>query len=322
MAQTRTSEKGKASTFPSDVHPLHHFWGLPRRFRLVIEPEATGACAIYGDRGVAVVRAFHSRPDGTSYDGSYRHPLTPYTQGKSGEPPNPKKGSKAGVPYRDWPLLTVGSETLIPPKVVDVFVQQERWKVAPSHLLAARGYAMDNMKPLRFVEAEAPLLHAPRAILDELRADAAGLVAASESVRKTLSQQVKAAWSDRPGDQPGEVESRVDVAFWAGSESAFHAAVRGVAVALEQNQAERRASEKRAFLQALQREARRVFDALCPLSVEEGPGDLERVVRAWRSLDRFSDPGSKTLLRCVGLAPPEDVGAKPKRKATKKERTL
>jgi CRISPR system Cascade subunit CasA len=319
MGQTRTSEKGKLSTFPDDVHPLQHFWGLPRRFRLVIDPKATGTCSIYGDCGVPVVRMFHSRPDGTSYDGPYRHPLTPYTQGKPGEPPNPKKGNKAGVPYRDWPLLTVGSETLMPPKVVDAFFQQERWRFAEGQRVAARGYAMDNMKPLRFVEAEAPLLHAPQAILADLRADAAGLVAASDSVRKTLSQQVKAAWSDRPGDQPGEVEARVDIAFWAGSEAAFHTAVRGVAVAIEKDMEEVRTSEKREFLRALQHEASRVFDALCPLNVEEGPGNLERAVRARRNLDRFTDPESKSLLRCVGLAPPEEATATPKRKSKKKE---
>ncbi|MBI5510183.1 MAG: type I-E CRISPR-associated protein Cse1/CasA [Deltaproteobacteria bacterium] len=319
MGQTRTSEKGKPSTFPPDVHPLQHYWALPRRFRLVIEPERKGTCAIYGDRDVPVVRAFQSRPDGTSYDGPYRHPLTPYTVGKEGEPPNPKKGSRAGLPYRDWPLLTIGSERLLPPKVVDSFMQQERGRCAPCYRVAARGYAMDNMKPLRFVEADVPLLHVSRSVLEQLRADATGLVEASDAVRKTLLQQTKSAWKDRPGDQSGEVEARVDVAFWAATESAFHAAVRGVAAAIEKDSADDRANEKRRFLSILHGEAVRLFDALCPLDVSEGPAGLARAVRARQSAVRFTRPDNKSLLKCVGLAPAELPGTTPKRRSKKKE---
>jgi len=320
MGPTRTSEKGRLSTFPDDVHPLQHFWGLPRRFRLVFDRGAAGTCSVFGDHQVPVVRSFLSRPDGTSYDGPFRHPLTPYTQGKdAGKPPNPKKGSRSGVSYRDWPLLTVGGEGLIPPKVVDAFLLEERWRSVKSERVMVCGYAMDNMKPLRFIESAVPVLHAPRGVLGDLRADAQGLVAASDSVRRTLMQQVKGAWKDQGVDLPGELESRVEVDFWSATERAFHTAMSGLASALEKGDEAARTDQKQGFLAALHREAKRVFDGLCPLDAEEGPANLARTVRARQTLDRFTHPTSKLLLRLVGLLPAEDPDGKVRRKPRRKE---
>lgn len=317
MAETRTSEKGQPNTVPENIHPLQHFWSLPRRFRLDFLNPLEGTCAIYGDRNIPVVRKFFSRPDGTSYDGPFRHPLTPYTQGVDGAAPIPKKGSEAGLPYKDWPLLTFGSDTQLPPKVVDAFFQLERWRVADSHRIAARGYAMDQMKPIRFVEAEAPLLHVTPVVIIDLRSDLAGLIEASESVRKSLLKQVKAAWRDR-GEPPGDVKSRVDTAFWAASESGFYAAVHGIAAALEGNLPSARAQEKIQFLGCIQKAAAGVFDALCPLDIDAGPTNLARAVRARQKLDRFTDYRSKVLLRFVGLAPAVEDDAVPKRKSIKR----
>jgi CRISPR system Cascade subunit CasA len=312
MGKTRTSEKPKPSTFPEDVHPLQHFWGLPRRYRLCLDDAESGTCAISGERGVRVVREFLTRPDGTSYDGPFLHPLTAYTKGKETESPNPKKGG-SGLSYRDWPLLHVGGERFIPPKAVEAFYRNQRWKVAKVSRVAARGYAMDNMKPLRFVEAETPVIRIEPRLLQAIREEAVKLVEASESARLTLMQQVKSAWSDRPKDQAGDVQARTDAAFWSATEADFYRALREVAEALAKDAAgdADRVSVKTEYVMHLQAGALKVFDDLCPTDADLGGDGLARLVRARKDLRWFTRP--EELAKKVGLAEPEEKPSKTKK---------
>jgi len=302
MAPTRTSEKkGDPGISPEQIHPLQHYWAMPRRYRFHFE-DGVGSCDICGEVGVPVVRSFLSRNYGANYKGPYLHPLTPYTDVKPGQPPNPKKGDGAGLSYRDWPLVCLGGEARIPPRVVDVFQTEERWRTAPVRQLFARGYAVDNMKPLRFLEAGLPVLHVEEAFLDQLQDDATKLVRASEEVRRTLNQQVKAAWKKRPKEQPGDVQARVDAAFWDQTTAAFFDSVRETKGALEKEDAEERIAAKKRYLQAIHQAALEVFDELCPLEVELGPDNLARTARARRALLVFTRPDTPKLLTAVGLA--------------------
>lgn len=301
MSKTRTSENS-ASTLPTDIHPLQHFWGLPRRYRLCLDDGHLGTCAISGEEGPVTVEVW-SRPHGTSYGGPFRHPLTAYTVNlKTQDPPNPKKGG-SGMSYRDWPLMHLGGDAQIPPAVVEAFYRNERWKVAKVSTVVARGYAMDNMKPLRFFEAETPLLHVAADALPELRADTSRLVEASEKVRRDLLGHVKSAWSDRPADLPGDPQMRTDVAFWSASESDFYRALRGIATALENDREFEIEGVKTSYLEALQNRALTVFDTLCPLDADLGADELGRIVRARRKLESFTSP--RMLATTVGLAKPE-----------------
>ncbi len=319
LRATKAQGEGGSKTFPEDVHPFQHYWGLPRRFRLVVEDGAHGRCAIYGDVDVPVIRFFSSRPGGTAYDGPFLHPLTAYTEGKDGERPNSKKAGRAGLPYRDWQLLSVGGPKLIPPKVVEVFYRHERWRIAPNVCLSARGYSMKSMKPLRFIEASAPVVRVVPTLRKELQAEVAGLIEASESVRLTLFQQVKSAWSERPGDQPGEVEARTDAAFWSATEGDFYRALPVIASSLGGEDGEKNARDaaKTEFLGRLLGAALRIFDELCPAHADVGADDLARVVRARKALAWFAR--AEALLPKVGLAKEETKTDKPARKSRRKE---
>ena len=306
LAKTRTSEKDAASTVPEHIHPLQHFWSLPRRFRLCMAKAQSGRCAITGEDGPVVTEAW-SRPHGTSYNGPFRHPLTAYTVTKPQEPPNPKKGG-SGFSYRDWPLLHMRSDVWIPSAVVEVFYRRERWRTAKVSNVVARGYAMDNMKPLRFIEGDTLLLHVAAQVLRDMRGDVAQLVETSDKVRKDLSRQVKAAWSDRPSDLPGDVQARTDVAFMAASEPSFYETLRGIAAARESNQ--NLEAPKTDYIKALQREAFKVFDALCPIDADLGADELGRIVRARKGLAYFTRHDE--LAVSVGLEEPKPKGNKPK----------
>lgn len=322
MARTRTSEtKGGKATPPKMVHPLQHLWGLPRRVRLDLPGVQAGTCAASGAEGVPVARSYLGRPDGTSYDGDYRHPLTPYTLVKPNEPWNPKKGSADGLPYRDWPLLVVGSTKQRPATVVSYFASTRRQDLVPTARLAAFGYAMENMKPLRWCRAETPIISAPKGLEGEFAEAAEGLVAASDDVRKTLSAQVRAAWSDRPGDL--DVFAQVNPAFWSATESSFFTAVQEIKSGMGGQDARQRDAAKEAWLVALHGAAIKLFDQFVDASAGLAAPDLRRAVVARRALEQFTRPSAPKLRKLLVL-PVDEISKPPKAAkghAKKKEST-
>lgn len=301
LAATRTSErKGDAGIHPEMIHPLQHYWAMPRRVRLNFEG-VLGTCDICGESGVEVVRTFFSRNYGANYKGPFLHPLTPYTDAKPGQPPNSKKASASGISYRDWPLVFLGGEGLVPPKVMEVFIR-DRSGVVPSARLVARGYAMDNMKPLRFIEAELPIFPIGTQDLGAIRTDVIRLVEASDEVRRTIGGQVKAAWKDRPKDQSGDVQARVDSVFWDRTATVFFETVKTLQSSPSNDvEASGRAAKLR-FLETLEDAARRTFSELCPLEIDLAPGGLARTVRARRELLRYCSPKNPKLLSVIGIA--------------------
>lgn len=322
MAKTRTSEsKGGASTPPQDVHPLQHLWGLPRRVRLVIQADAAGTCAVSGASGVPVVQAYLNRPDGTSYDGAYRHPWTPYSLTKPGEPWNPKKAGADGLPYRDWPLLATGSPERAPSAVVSYFMStRRRDRVAQPRLLAF-GYALNKMKPLRWCCAETPLISVAPKLAGAFAKGAEGLVGASEEVRQTLAGQVRAAWSDRPGDL--DVSARLNPAFWARTEPGFFGTVAALKAALEAADSAALARAREAWLAELHEAALALFDELVAAPIDLAAPDLRRAVKARRDLIRFTHPSSTKPRKLLGLPVDEPTAPDepPRARRTRKEAT-
>lgn len=308
MAKTRTSEaNGGSATLPQKVHPLQHLWGLPRRVRLAFSPGARGTCAVTGASDVPVVSEYVNRPDGTSYEGDFRHPWTPYGLTKPGQPWNPKKGGSDGLPYRDWPLLVTGSAERSPATVVSYFAGTRRRDRVSQPRLAVFGYAMNKMKPLRWARAETPLITVHERLADRFAADVEGLIAASEEVRRVLSFQVTSAWSDRPADL--DVLGRVNPAFWSRTEPAFFVAVHALKAGLEADDERSRDVAKESWLATLHEAALDLFDSFVAASPDLAAPDLRRAVLARRSLVQFTRPSWPKLRKVLGL--PVEEGEKP-----------
>ncbi|BDG10091.1 type I-E CRISPR-associated protein Cse1/CasA [Anaeromyxobacter paludicola] len=293
----------RGDTPPSSVHPLQHLWGLPRRCRLEIAQSDEEPCAVYGAQAGPAVRGYVGRPEGMSYDGDYRHPWTPYSYSKPGEPWNPKKGSADGLPYRDWPLLVTGSEKRRPATVVSYFASTHRRALLGGVArLVAFGYAMDNMKPLRWCRAETPLVTVDEQLAPMFSGQVEKLVEASEEVRKTLAAQVRAALSDRPADL--DVFDQVNPAFWSATEPAFFRTVHAVKAELE---AGKTADEpKQAWLSSLHDSALALFDRFTGSSADLAAPDLRRVVLARHSLIHFTSPDATKLRKLLGLSTPNE----------------
>lgn len=315
MGPPRTSEKDTGrTTTPQDIHPVQHFWGLPRRFRAVFAQDQEGTCAVNGSAG-AVVRSFVGRPSGTNYKGDFRHPLTPYSFNKEGEPWNPKKGGVDGFPYRDWPLVVSGGETRSPPAIVNYF-RINRRDLVHNPRVATFGYAMDNMKPLRWVRAETPLITVVPAHATTFAGEVEQLVQASEEIRRTLAYQVKAAWSDRPKEL--DVLALVNPAFWSATESSFFRTVHAIKQAIEEGS--RLVAPKEAWLAELHHAALALFDSLVGAPADLAAPDLGRVVLARKALAQFTNGGARKLRELMNLpveAIPKTRKAPARKKPTK-----
>jgi CRISPR system Cascade subunit CasA len=309
MARTRDGSK---PTLPKHIHQLQHLWGLPRRVRLAFE-DALGTCAVSGESGVPVVRAYVSRPKGTNYKGAFLHPFTPYSEVKPGEPWNPKKASADGLPYRDWPLLVTGTKTRRPAAVVSHFIASRRHLVKQPRVLAF-GYAMNKMKPVRWSRAETPLVAVDPKNAESFAAVVERLVGASEEVRGTLSAKLREAWSDRP--RSIEVAGKLNPAFWSSTEPGFFRAVHDAKTALETGDVAALDAVREAWLATLHDAAVRLFDVFVDAAASLAPPELGRMVAARRELILFTSPTARKLRNLVEL-PVEDVAVAGRRKRGK-----
>ncbi|MFZ5569201.1 MAG: type I-E CRISPR-associated protein Cse1/CasA [Thermodesulfobacteriota bacterium] len=103
MEKTRTSPN-KESTSPSDANPMQHYWAMPRRIRLKIEP-VKGQCDVSGDDIEHGVRFYKRIHNGVYYTNGWAHPLTPYTRTAKDKFPKAIEGRCAGDGFRQWVSL-------------------------------------------------------------------------------------------------------------------------------------------------------------------------------------------------------------------------
>ena len=258
-----------------------------------------------------MVRKFLSRPDGTSYDGPFMHPLTPYKTSKGVV--YSMKGDKSGLPYRDWPLFTIGSESQIPPKVCSSFYQQERWRLTGATKIVARGYAMSNMKPLIFLEAESPLFHVLKEQLPVLQADVAGLIAASDNVRRSLITQIVSAWKKDSDQNTHKEKVHIDAFYWSETESAFYEALYTLTKPSELENPEARRQCKLDFLAAIAKKALGIYDLMCPINVDSMSCDIGRVIKSRSKFTWMISPTGTFLMQSIGLAPKDPERGKNKK---------
>lgn len=162
LKKTRTSEKD--STYPEHGHPVQQFFGMPRRIRLVFERNSNRrTCDLTDMVDDVIVTGFVQRPWGVNYAG-WEHPLTPYYRTKPGEPPLPRHPSVGRFGYRQWIDVAIGKGDglRMPAAAVEAYIRDRAVNIqGPDNLniprLLVAGWAMDNMKPLDFIEDEQQL---------------------------------------------------------------------------------------------------------------------------------------------------------------------
>ncbi|WP_316897548.1 type I-E CRISPR-associated protein Cse1/CasA [Pseudodesulfovibrio indicus] len=233
-AKTRTSEKGE-EIHPGDVHPLHAYWGMPRRILLEKSP-SEAACDLCGEVSPLAVATYLTRPSGYNYGPTWRHPLTPYREYGDDASPLSIKGQANIAAYSHWLGLVYGQPaeqggkrqgTVIPAACVRFARRQLRGRG-----INAAGYDMDNMKAVQWCEHAFPAF-ALNGEETEYREMVGEMVRAADQVRRNLAGALKDALVNEAGKNQAKIDAtffaNASVLFWSSTESAFFAQAKALA---------------------------------------------------------------------------------------------
>ncbi|MEO8298968.1 MAG: type I-E CRISPR-associated protein Cse1/CasA [Burkholderiales bacterium] len=286
-------------TAPTQTHPAHVFWAMPRRIRLD-NVTGNGICDLCGRASDHLVSQYVTRPQGLNYKGPWKHPLSPYYQAKEGWLPlHPQPG---GLGYRHWLGWVLGMQNdkraVECAMVVEQFLQNSVSRGIGLRLWAF-GYDMDNMKARCWYDATVPLFAladcAP-SVHKALRDEIGSWLNGAEQAASYLRGAVKDAWfsTDARGDF-----SAVDASFWSRTEPFFYQRLRARLQAASESQPTDRVATAESWLVTLRTAALHLFD-----DEWVGTGPIERqnparVAQAHRQL-RANLDGPK-LRAALGL---------------------
>ena len=300
------------TTAPAQVHPLHVYWGMPRRIRLDWDQISHGACDICRRSSDRLVSQYAARPQGLNYKGAWRHPLSPYYSTKDDTlPMHPQPG---GLGYRHWLGLVLGMQNdkrqVEAAGVLRALMQDsllDRSGIAPQ--LWAFGYNMKSAKARCWYEATMPVFdmadgsHEDR---QQLRDDVTTWIAGADLSAAYLRGAVKDAWFS--GDARGDF-SHVDAAFWSHTEQGFYRLLRERVAGLRGSGLDDGLAAKQRWLQVLAAAALLLFDHDF---VGAGPiegQNLARVAKAKHQL-QASLRGPKLRAALALPEPPKPPAAK------------
>jgi CRISPR system Cascade subunit CasA len=238
LDKTRESKAKGSETYQKDVHPLHMYWAMPRRIRLIVE-EQSGHCELTGTECESIVTQYITQNYGTNYSGTWSHPLTPYKRDlkKPEQEDLSIKGQPGGITYKTWDLLTLSGtsnkakEAQFCAAVVKSFVRlcenELLDDVAVQPRLWAFGYDMDNMKARGWYSVAVPLFVIDADIQQEVLESVKSLQLLANDGLWQCRSQIKAAWFEKPTDAKGDF-SFIDLSFWQRTEAAFYTAVKAL----------------------------------------------------------------------------------------------
>lgn len=218
-------------TQPSQVHPHHVFWAMPRRIRLDFSEVKTGQCDICKRPSNQLVSHYITKPQGLNYNG-WCHPLSPYYKNK--EDKLPVHPQPSGFSYKNWLAWVLGSinaqKQVYPANIIHyALAEKDRQKDQQSTQLRmwVFGYDMDKMKPRCWYETTFPLYELGT-IDKRTQKDIAEIVLqrieAAEQTTFYIRQAIKYAWFG-DGDMRGDL-SFADKAFWDSTEAEFYGQLR------------------------------------------------------------------------------------------------
>jgi CRISPR system Cascade subunit CasA len=336
LVRTRTSDpkNGGQPTMPEEhVDPAQAFFGMPRRIRVVFEPNTDRRpCDLLGIVDDVIVTSYVTRPWGTNYMAWGKgHPLSPYYKSKQANEFLPLHLQSSRVGYRQYLGLVLPEGTdKLPAKIVTEFASRAANLAAKEpdarrfHRLLAAGYAMDNMKPLDFGEALMPLVVTGDAACDaEVATAARRLVTSAEIVASQLVGAVKLGLYGEGRDVKWDSAPLTTTRdrFWADTEQGFYAELRAAADQLvgardqlddQKDQIGNESSER--WRRALRLAALHIFDQSVPIEDAESKRIGDVIAGRKMLVSAFNGYGAtaKKLFAALALPLPESKSKKVK----------
>ncbi|CAQ82799.1 MULTISPECIES: type I-E CRISPR-associated protein Cse1/CasA [Photorhabdus] len=225
LAPTKVSVEQGTEICAADVHPLHMYWAMPRRIRLVVMKNKQ-VCKVSGKCSALTVSEYRAQNYGGNYSGNWVHPLTPYKwDTKRPTEQLSLKGQPGGVTYKIWDILVFShrdrGQRCAP--VVSHFYAlcrdfTELQSVMPR--LWVFGYDMDNMKARCWYSVSMPLFFVLPEQQEQVLNQVKELQKLATNVIWLCRNQIKAAWFEKPIDVKGDI-AFIDLIFWQRSESLF-----------------------------------------------------------------------------------------------------
>ncbi len=266
MGPLRTSEDG-TKTGISDVSQLQQFWGMGRRLLLDCDNPVEGTCDICGITTQTAIASLKTKTYGISYDGSWRHVLTPYY--RSGEDVLPVHVQSGGITYRHWLGVVQndpdnGREVA---RVVQRFrnIHADLFGLLPAMpQLWAFGYDLDNVKAKCWYDNYMPLIEVSDTIRADYEVSIAQIVRAAQQVNDILHGCVKDALykSERVDVAKSQKNTKnisiVKARFWSETEPLFYSTLSNLKRLLEAG--ESIDAEKRHWVGNARKTALTLFD--------------------------------------------------------------
>jgi CRISPR system Cascade subunit CasA len=280
MKPSKLSHSKGSELYSGEVHPFHHFFGMPRRMRLNFSCDR-GKCDLTGDASKCLVTSYITKNYGNNYDGAWKHPLNAYGHDpkKTDVIPISIKAQPGGVGYRHWLGLAVESERIIPATVVKLSrISPYRRDIVKNQgvIIWVAGFDMDNMKARCWYESRMPLFSLSTEESKAISHVIGGFIKQANELSASLRSAVKAAWFSSPKNAKGDMSS-LDAAFWQNTESDFYKLLKRLIG--HTNDIQLKNSLLDEWFIILKREAESLFDANALAQQEDGL-NMKRVIKA------------------------------------------
>ncbi|RJQ70259.1 MAG: type I-E CRISPR-associated protein Cse1/CasA [Desulfobacteraceae bacterium] len=208
IGKTRISQN-KKPTSPSDANPLQHYWAMPRRIRLKVEP-VKGKCDLSGEDLVMGVKSYKRIPDGVYYTNGWVHPLSPYTRKSKDKFPKPIEGKYAGEGFRQWVSLNYDEFTSEEKRkmrwgraLVVKHYYEEKPHVASTRLWCF-GYDATNANVRCWYESSMPTFQVPKDYIDALKDHVTEALQIAYEIAEELRFSLIRAWFRPQSDGNGK----------------------------------------------------------------------------------------------------------------------
>lgn len=290
LAPSKLSKAKGSETYANEVHPLHMYWAMPRRIR-VVNTEQSGECSLTAIESDSVFTDLVTQNYGYNYGGQWLHPLTPYRYNpkKPKEEPFSIKAQPGGLGYKHWHTLLFNDDTdgvhLAP--VIKSFDEEKfdcKLIEGQGARLWAFGFDMDNMKARGWYSVEFPYLRIADELRDDFFFDTKDILKLATEAVWHLRTQIKAALFERPSEAKGDF-SHYEQRFWQQTQGAFFVTVEKLKEQLEQGDEMLKGEPAQYWLKQVQQACLDIFDQVVTNNIELGSSQkTQRKILARRNL--------------------------------------